>query len=162
MPAPDSPYYQYTDHLGGTVITDKWESIPERYRESAEPIQVPGGGPEGLDLADFQERARSFLEKAQRAAESLDSGRSSLGLSEVDLPSAVLGFGFGMAVFLAWSLVFKTGRFIFRLGLFLLVIGLIGGGSYWIVESGKSLSDSVIEDARKAAEDIVSKLPSAP
>jgi hypothetical protein len=157
MPEPEAPYYRYTDDSGATVWTDRLDAVPRHLRERAEPVRTPGDNTFDPDL---RERAREWLERAREAAEGVRE-RADPHLGDVHLPSAALGFGVGLGVFFAFSIAFKTGRLLFRLVLFLVVIGVIGGSSYWVVESGGDVSGRLIRDVREALDAFESNLPGA-
>lgn len=130
----DEQFYSYVDDKGTTVITNKWESIPERYRGRAKLMRKPGeplseGGAKGNGGSSPAEMAARAGTMVTQAAEGLKEmiptpGFKILGLTEHQ--SRVLVLGFAAAVVMG-AIMLLTGnpaiRLLMRWLLVLLAIG---------------------------------------
>jgi len=130
----DDQFYSYVDDKGTTVMTNKWESIPERYRARAKVMGKPGEplaegavkGNEGSGPSQMAARAGTM---ATQAAEGL---KEMIPTPEVKIPglsehqSRVLILGFAAAVLMG-AIMMLTGnpavRLLMRWLLVLLAIG---------------------------------------
>lgn len=154
MASGSTQYFRYTDDSGAVVITNGLDAVPKRYRDDAEPLQMSEAEARSFfDVSPIKERAKDLLDTARQQA------GAQADLARLHPPSVVLGFGLGLAVFLVFSLVFRTGKFMFRLVLFLVVIGLIGLSTAWVAHTGRQVSKQLIEDAKKAAAEFEAKMP---
>lgn len=83
--------YKYVDDRGNIVLTNQWDSIPERYRERVKVVEMPdepkagiampnlgGGAPAGGIAQQATESLKVVASSAQTAASGLTSDRSTV------------------------------------------------------------------------------------
>jgi len=114
----DDQFYTYVDDKGTTVITNKWESIPEQYRARAKLMQKPPAPP-GQSAGTMVTQATEGLKGMLSMPEVKFAGLT-------EHQSQVLILGFAAAVLMG-AIMLMTGnpaiRFLMRWLLVLLAIG---------------------------------------
>ncbi len=126
----DDRFYTYVDEKGTTVITNKWESIPERYRARAKLMEKRTDrsvqGSEGGGPSDIAARAGTMVtQAAEGLKEMVPTPEFKLaGLTEHQSQVLILGF---VAAVLMGGIMLLTGnpavRLLMRWLLVLLAIG---------------------------------------
>jgi hypothetical protein len=167
-----STFYRYRDEDGGWVVTDRLEAVPAAARDGAQRIEIaalpelapapppvkdtggagvrPGAeGAEGPGVQAWVQKARQSVEVP--AAPRLDFDGASFGL----------GLGLGLAAFVVYGFLRRSGRLVVRLALLGLVLVLLGTSvaGLWIAPHVPGAPDwlmtpdQLIREARRVAKD---------
>lgn len=182
MPKPEASgaLYRYRDPEQGWVFTNDLEAIPEAARDTVQRFV-----PQADVGAAAEEGARRLRDDAERALEELPAKARALGrrskreaeavqrevgdvlpfVRDLDLPSVAVGFAGALLVWVASSMLRRTGRLLFKVGAFALVVALVAGAYFgWLRraaglgEGRLSTPKAIVDDARKAADDMQDRL----
>jgi hypothetical protein len=157
----DDTFYTYVDDKGTTVITNKWESIPEQYRARAKLMQKPPALP-GQGAGTMVTQATEGLKEMVSMPEVKFAGLS-------EHQSQVLILGFAAAVLMG-AIMLMSGnpaiRFLMRWLLVLLAIGMTasmyfsdGGGGLMPKAKGAATN---LQRAQEGKDTQVKELETAP
>jgi hypothetical protein len=161
-------FYRYQNDDGAWVVTANRSAIPADRRAEAEAIVLPDFPSDQADRAEAEpsepgliggERfdVSAWVQTAREAAPIRPLPR----LGRWDWPSAGIGFGLGLTVFVVYAFLSKSGRLFTRLALFALVILLMGTSvaGWWIAPHVPGAPewlmtpDELIREARRVADE---------